>query len=113
MKTGFAIVIGSVISMEEGGFQGKDGTEVKKVEVMVATEDAPLELEGWGKVSEALLSAGITEGTQVIFKCKLVPREWEYQGKTCRRTSIRIEEYECISQTAVDVAKEVFDAAPF
>ena len=89
MKTGFAIVIGSVISMEEGGFQGKDGTEVKKVEVMVATEDAPLELEGWGKVSEALLSAGITEGTQVIFKCKQVKASYGYCKFSCGRRIVR------------------------
>tara|TARA_R110002020_G_scaffold347010_2_gene560770 strand:+ start:65 stop:418 length:354 start_codon:yes stop_codon:yes gene_type:complete len=114
MKTGFAIVVGQVTNIEEGGFTGKDGSEVKKLTVTVEQEDAPMELEAWGQVATAFSSAGIQGGSVVIFKCKLAPREWEYNGKMCRRTSIRIDEYELLTdgnQSMVDMAKEAFGGA--
>ena len=95
MKTGFAIVVGKVVDIQQDGFTGKDGKEVKKLNVLIKTEEdsAPMECEVWNKIAEAFEMAELIL-TKVIMKCKLVPREWEYNNKACRKTSIRIEEWE-------------------
>lgn len=94
MKSGFAIVVGKVIDIIPDPFTGRDGTEVKKLKVLIKPSDegSPIECEVWGKPAEDFEAAELIL-TQLIVTAKVVGREWEYEGKTNRRVSIRIMEW--------------------
>lgn len=94
MKSGFAIVVGKVIDMVPDNFTGRDGTDVKKLNVLVKPSDegVPFECECWGETADKF-EASEPILTQMIITAKVVGREWEYEGKTNRRTSLRIMEW--------------------
>ena len=89
MKNGIVILIGKVVDLVPDNFTGKNGEEVKKLNVLIkpSDESAPIECECWG--------------------------EWEYQGKTNRRVSVRIMEWENLgSVTEVNSSVEAAISDP-
>ena len=99
MKTGFAIIIGKVIDMIPDSFTGRNGEDVKKLSVLVKPSDeaSPIELEVWGELADKF-QMGDTISQQVVIQAGVVGREWEKNGQTYRRTSLRIKEWSVVGQ---------------
>jgi len=95
MKSGFAVIIGKCIDMQPDSFTGRDGTEVKKLAVLIkpSEEASPIELEVWGDLADKFQAAGPVMSTLVI-QASVAGREWQGKnGDTFRRTSLRIKEW--------------------
>mgnify|MGYP003148922280 CR=1 FL=1 len=99
MKTGFAIIIGKVIDMIPDSFTGRNGDDVKKLSVLVKPSDeaSPIELEVWGDLADKFQN-GDTISQHVVIQAGVVGREWEKEGRTYRRTSLRIKEWSIVGQ---------------
>ena len=101
MKSGFAIIVGKVIDMVPDSFTGRDGSDVKKLSVLVkpSAEATPIELEVWGDLSDKFKNDEPILETLVI-TAGVTGREWQGKtGETFRRTSLRIKEWESLSST--------------
>ena len=107
MKSGFAVIVGQCIDMQPDSFTGRDGTEVKKLAVLIKPSDeaSPIELEVWGDLADKFQVEGPVMSTLVL-QCGVAGREWQGKnGDTFRRTSLRIKEWafldgEAAQQTA-------------
>lgn len=110
MKSGFAIVVGKCIDMVADGFTGRDGSDVKKLTVLVKPSDeaTPIELEVWGELAEKFEAAEPVLGTFVI-QASIIGREWEKNGQTYRRTALRIKEWAELSSSPLDIGQEAVD----
>ena len=114
MKNGIVILIGKVVDLVPDNFTGKNGEEVKKLNVLIkpSDESAPIECECWGEAAEKFESDELILD-RVVITGKLAGREWEYQGKTNRRVSVRIMEWENLgSVTEVNSSVEAAIADP-
>ena len=99
MKSGFAVIVGQCIDMQPDSFTGRDGTEVKKLAVLIKPSDeaAPIELEVWGDLADKFQAAEPITETLVI-QTSVAGREWQGKsGETFRRTSLRIKEWEILT----------------
>lgn len=118
MKNGFAIVVGKVIDISAGAFAGRDGDDVKKLEVLVKPSDeaAPIVCTAFGETAtkferdETLLDT-------LIIKCDVGGREWQGKnGETYRGVNITIREWEVLLSASrvrpniEEEAKEQIDA---
>jgi len=94
MKNGFAVIIGKCIDMQPDSFIGNDGNEVTKLAVLIKPSDeaTPIELEVWGDLANKFADAGPVHSTLVI-QAGVVGREWQKNGDTFRRTSLRMKEW--------------------
>ena len=95
MKSGFVLIVGKVIDLVPDNFTGKDGAEVTKLSVLIkpSEEGSPIECECWGDTADKFKQDELVL-QHIVVTGKLVGREWDYQGKTCRRVSVRIMEWE-------------------
>ena len=114
MKSGFAIVIGKVIDMVADGFTGRDGSDVKKLTVLIkpSEEAMPIELEVWGDLAEKFQATDPVLGTFII-QAGVVGREWEKNGQTYRRTSLRIKEWAELGEGAAQESHQLVQDNPF
>ena len=115
MKNGFAIIVGKVIDMQSGSFTGRDGTEVKKLAVLVKPSDEapPIECMVWGDTATNF-EGGEPTGNMLIMKCDVSGSEWEKNGETYRKVGVTIREWETFGDSTgnelVEEAKRQFDA---
>lgn len=95
MKNGFAVIVGKCIDMVPDSFTGRDGTDVKKLSVLIkpSAEATPIELEVWGDLADKFQADEPILETLVI-QTSVAGREWQGKnGETFRRTSLRIKEW--------------------
>ena len=115
MKTGFAIIIGKVIDMVPDSFTGRDGSDVKKLSVLVKPSDEapPIELEVWGELSEKF-QADEPILQHVIVQAGVAGREWQSKnGETFRRVSLRIKEWTVMGDSVDTITKQAEQEMPF
>ena len=113
MKSGIGFIVGKCIDIVSDSFTGRDGTEVKKLSVLIKPDDesTPLELEVWGELAEKF-EADVNILDVLVFQVGMVGREWTNQeGKTYRNNSLRIKEW--TELTTSPSTKETVPKTPF
>ena len=102
MRDGFAIIVGKVVDITAENFTGKDGSDIRKSTALIKTgeEASPIEIEIWAETADKFEGESPVGGT-VVARCGVVGRSWQKDGKTFRRTAIRLRDWSFIDRETV------------